>query len=250
MNLGKAWKLMSKMRKNYSMALIGRCLVWILCLMLLIFQPQEFAILSGFNFFRRFSVFHLLWILWVIDMIAQILPLRKQIPLGSQKLFKFRFVSLRGKINRNALREYIRNTNRQAYIIMLIWAMLIVIIGLLHYNNILSDALTMMITVTFYVCDLVCVLIWCPFRLILKNRCCTTCRIFNWDHLMMFTPMVLVKGFYSWSLLALAFAAWCVWEINVLLHPERFWDRSNAALQCGNCTDKLCTQYCQKLRNK
>lgn len=31
-------------------------------------------------------------------------------------------------------------------------------------------------------------------------------------------------------------------------HPERFWEHSNEALRCSNCTDKLCTQYCQKLR--
>jgi len=34
------------------------------------------------------------------------------------------------------------------------------------------------------------------------------------------------------------------------LHPERFWWQSNETLQCVNCTDKLCTQYCHKLRPK
>ena len=99
-------------------------------------------------------------------------------------------------------------------------------------------------------CDLICVLVWCPFRLIMKNKCCTTCRIFNWDHLMMFTPMLYVKGFYSLSLLAVSILVWCCWELCVLIYPERFWEKSNAALQCSECTDKLCTQYCQKLRKK
>ena len=36
----------------------------------------------------------------------------------------------------------------------------------------------------------------------------------------------------------------------VLIYPERFWEKSNAALKCAECTDKLCTQYCQKLRKK
>lgn len=34
-----------------------------------------------------------------------------------------------------------------------------------------------------------------------------------------------------------------------IAYPERFWDHSNAALQCSECTDKLCTQYCHKLRD-
>lgn len=36
----------------------------------------------------------------------------------------------------------------------------------------------------------------------------------------------------------------------VLLYPERFWDGSNEALKCSACTDKLCTQYCRKLRDR
>jgi len=41
-----------------------------------------------------------------------------------------------------------------------------------------------------------------------------------------------------------------IWELCVLLYPERFWEKSNAALKCSECTDKLCIQYCQKLRRK
>ena len=64
-------------------------------------------------------------------------------------------------------------------------------------------------------CDLICVLIWCPFRLIMKNRCCTTCRIFNWDHLMMFSPLIFMGGFFASSLVILSAVAWLVWELCV-----------------------------------
>jgi hypothetical protein len=84
----------------------------------------------------------------------------------------------------------------------------------------------------------------------LGNKCCTTCRIFNWDHMMMFTPMLLVGSFFSISLLVMAIIDLAVWEITIYLHPERFWENSNMALKCSECTDKLCTQYCQKLRKK
>ena len=63
-----------------------------------------------------------------------------------------------------------------------------------------------------------------------------------------FSPLVFLGGFFALSLVALSVAAWLVWESCVLLYPERFWDHSNAALQCSQCTDKLCTQYCRKLR--
>ena len=68
-------------------------------------------------------------------------------------------------------------------------------------------------TVFFYVCDLICVLIWCPFRLLMRNRCCTTCRIFNWDHLMMFAPMLFVRSFYAQSLLLMSLVVFIILKL-------------------------------------
>jgi hypothetical protein len=65
---------------------------------------------------------------------------------------------------------------------------------------------------------------------------------------MMFTPFLAVAGFYTWTLAAMAVAIWIVWEVCVFTYPERFWENSNMALRCSECTDKLCTQYCRKLR--
>jgi len=239
---------MSKIRKAYILRLIGRCIVFICCILLYIFRPQEMTLLAGFAFFDRFSVLHLLWVIWVIDMIYQLVPVREHIPLGSQKLFALRFKPMLEKINYSALRSYVISTTKSAYKVFIIWVALLVVLGLLYHNGVIGNTVLFMISVLFYVCDLICVLIWCPFRLIMKNRCCTTCRIFNWDHLMMFTPMMFIDGFYARSLLIMALVVWLVWELCVMMYPERFWEQTNVALRCSECTDKLCTQYCQKLR--
>ena len=239
---------MSKTRKDYLLRLIGRCIVLALCYILCFVAPQEFTLLDGTNFFSRLSPLHVLWLIWVVDMILQIIPVRNKVPLGSQKLFANRFRPIREKINYNALRSYILATTKAAYKVLVLWCVLIAAIGALYWNGIISKAGLFLISVFFYVCDLICVLIWCPFRLLMKTRCCTTCRIFNWDHLMMFSPLIFMGGFYALSLVTLAVLAWLVWELCVLLYPERFWEHSNAALKCSECTDKLCTQYCQKLR--
>lgn len=239
---------MSKIRKTYMVGLVLRCLIFGLCIFLLFQYPDIFGILEGWNFFKEFSILHLLWGVWIIDMIFQLVPVKDKIPLGSQKLFRQRFRPIQEKINYQALKRYVVTTTKAAYIVMLLWAVLLTVIGILYYTGIINMTILFMISVAFYVCDLICVLIWCPFRLILHNRCCTTCRIFNWDHLMMLTPMIFIKGFFSISLLILAFAVWLVWEICVLLYPERFWEHSNEALKCSECTDKLCTQYCRKLQ--
>lgn len=239
---------MSKTRKRYIWRLIGRIFVFILGIIVCIKEPEAFEILEGNNFFQRLSIFHLLWICWVIDMILQIIPIKNKVPLGSQKLFANRFRPIRDKINYGALRKYVVSTTKAAYKVFIVWCALIAVIGVLYYNGIIDKKIMFMISVFFYVCDLICVLIWCPFRLMMKNRCCTTCRIFNWDHLMMFSPLIFVGGFYSVSLVILAILAWLVWELCVMMYPERFWEITNVALRCSECTDKLCTQYCQKLR--
>ena len=238
---------MSETRKRYCVRLVGRIVVFIVCLSMC-FAPQNFDILNGNNFFEKFHILHLLWLIWVCDMILQIIPIKNKVALGSQKLFANRFQPIREKINHDALKNYVISTTKSAYKVLIIWVILIICIGILYYNAIINKIWIFMISVFFYVCDLICVLIWCPFRLLMKNKCCTTCRIFNWDHIMMFSPLIFIGGFFSISLVVMALLAWAIWEICVMLYPERFSEMTNAALKCSKCTDKLCTQYCQKCR--
>ena len=238
----------SPMRRRYWLRLFGRCAVLLVTIILLIFRPQVFEPLKKGMFFKNFGLLHILWLIWVIDMLAQLFPIKKKLALGSIKLFPQYFRPIREKINYNALKKHAVTTAKAAYWVMLLWCSLIAAIGVLYFKNIIGDIGLFVISILFYICDLICVLIWCPFRLMMRTRCCTTCRIFNWDHLMMFSPMIFINGFYARSLVILAGLVWLVWEITCAVYPERFWEQTNEALRCANCTDKLCTQYCQKLR--
>ena len=240
---------LSDIRKRYIARLVARCVILLGAFILYFTNFPRHDILQGFDFFRKASLLHVLWILWMLDILQQLIPV-KHIALGSHKVFKLRFRPVMEQINMDALKKHIITTTKSAYKVMVIWVTLIAALGFGKHIGILTDAHLFLTSVLFYVCDLICVLIWCPFRLIMGNKCCTTCRIFNWDHIMMFTPMLFVKGFFSISLLVMAFAILIIWELCVALHPERFWEKSNAALKCSECTDKLCIQYCQKLRKK
>ncbi|MBR1457348.1 MAG: hypothetical protein IJ594_09365 [Oscillospiraceae bacterium] len=244
----KEVKKASEIRLHYIVRLVARVVIAAIVTALYFLDRAQFDVLYGFNFFRRFSLLHVLWVIWVLDMLWQLVPAKNKLALGSQKLFQFRFRPIKEVINYQALHRYIVTTTKAAYKVFLIWAAAVIALVALHRFRVLPDVGLFFVSLAFYICDLICVLIWCPFRLIMKNRCCTTCRIFNWDHLMMFSPMIAVHGFYSLSLLLMAIAVWLVWELCVMMYPERFWEQSNAALTCANCTDKLCTQYCQKLR--
>ena len=240
---------MSRTRKRYFIHLYGRIAIFIGCLIMCLY-PNNYSILDGMNFFDKFHIFHILWFMWMLGMILQIIPTKNNIALGSQKLFAHRYVPTSEKKFFDMLKKYVKTITISAYKVFIIWCILITIIGVLYYFNIINKIWLFMISVFFYVCDLICVLIWCPFRLIMKNKCCTTCRIFNWDHIMMFSPLIFCGGFFSISLVAMALLSLIVWELSVLTHPERFCEITNDALKCSNCTDKLCTQYCDKKKTR
>ena len=238
----------SKTRKIYFLRLIGRVVILCVMLFLYLFHRDVFDVAKGLNFFKCFSILHLLWGIWIWDMILQLLPVRAHISIGSQKIFSAMFQPIKEKISYPNLKKYIKDTTIAAYRVMVLWLLLCFMIGMLYAFGIIDTATVVLISVFFYVCDLICVLIWCPFRLIMKNKCCTTCRIFNWDHLMMFSPLIMVNSFYSWTLVSFSVIIWFIWELCVFTYPERFWENSNMALRCSECTDKLCTQYCRRLR--
>ena len=117
---------------------------------------------------------------------------------------------------------------------------------LLQKHQILGTREFLIGSALFYVGDLVCLLIWCPFRdIFMKTRCCTQCRIYNWDVLMLIVPILFVRGFFSYSLLLPALAVVGTWEWNYRRHPERFLPSSNACLQCRNCQGEI---GCVRLR--
>ncbi|MBO6169693.1 MAG: hypothetical protein J6O51_06945 [Bacteroidales bacterium] len=57
---------------------------------------------------------------------------------------------------------------------------------------------------------------------------------------MMFTPMIFIRHFFSWTLFWMSVLVLIRWEIVYARYPERFWDGSNRTLRCTKCADKTC----------
>ena len=143
--------------------------------------------------------------------------------------------------SRLELLEFIQNQNIKAWRVMLIWLLGNSVVGLLHALSILNDADLFMLTVFYFLCDYICILFYCPFQShIMKNKCCVNCRIYDWGHFMMFTPMLFIRDFFSWSLFFTSCVVLIHWEIVYAKHPERFYFGSNQSLQCRNCQDRIC----------
>ena len=133
--------------------------------------------------------------------------------------------------------------------IALAWFALNGAIGAIYFAGWIDKGILVLISLAYSVCDMICILFFCPFQTwFMKNKCCGSCRIYNWDYAMMFTPLLFVGGFWAWSLLALSLGLLFRWEYTYKLHPERFYEHSNLSLACANCREKLC-HHKKKLRS-
>lgn len=231
-------KRKNSMRKLYLARLVFRVVVLLIAVWFYCFRPEAFRVLEKGEFWERFSPLHLLWLVWVGDMLMQLIPARRYMALGSEKQFARYYRPAQARAD---AREFLRQSAPGAVKVLVIWVGLTLALGILHWTGVLGREELFLCVCFFYVSDLICVLFWCPFRVFwMKNRCCTTCRIFNWDHMMMFSPFLFLPGGYTWSLAGLAMVILVLWEVRLYRHPERFWERTNGALSCGACTDHLC----------
>jgi hypothetical protein len=232
------------LRRSYMIRFIIRCIILVVSFLVFIFWPEQLEVVIAHKwdaFFKEFTIAHVIWIIWMIDMILQLIPLKRHIPIGSQKNFEMHYKPALKSINMDRLIAHLKGLSKGAYKVFILWAALIVAIGIFYHLGILKPMHLFLISAIFYVCDLICVLFWCPFRVfIMKNKCCTTCRIFNWDHLMMFSPLIYLRSFYAWVLVLFAVIVWALWELSVLLFPERFSHFTNESLKCSQCKDRLC----------
>lgn len=118
----------------------------------------------------------------------------------------------------------------------------------MYYAGIIDEGMLLLISLVYSVLDIVFILFFCPFQTwFMNNKCCATCRIFNWDYLMMFSPIVFIKSVYTLSLFGVAFILFIRWEMTVYKHPDWFSEGTNCNLTCDNCTERLCA-YKRRLR--
>ena len=174
------------------------------------------------------------WSVFVFEMILRFFPSRFESP-GCQKQFARNYI-------KSGRTDISVQENNATVLVALVWICFNGVFGALRMLDVLDDGIMILLSCAYSVCDMICILFFCPFQTwFMKNKCCTTCRIYNWDYAMMFTPLFFVKRAYSWSLLALSIGLLIRWEITFFRHPERFSENTNEYLKCVNCTEKLCS---------
>ena len=183
---------------------------------------------------------HILWGLLVIEMVIVPFPaLNSFVSCG--KLFKRHYIPNPSTPIREKLVKYNQQMNRAAGIVLIIWLACIIVLGVLIHTGTIGHVEIVMTTLALYLGDQICVNLWCPLQtLIMGNKCCNTCRIYNWWHLMVFSPLVYFLNPYTAVLLGISLFILLQWEFMHLRHPERFSEITNLSLRCSCCRDKIC----------
>ncbi|MBR6697182.1 MAG: hypothetical protein IKL73_02795 [Lachnospiraceae bacterium] len=227
------------MLNRYMLKLIFRVSIFIAVLIMYIADKDMMLEFLQYEFTFSITLLHLVWIVFMVTMILHLFP-HDKLSMALRKGESQNYVPVRN-YSEHELLKYVQDQNIKAWKVMLIWLSFNAVFGLLYLVNVIDSADLLMLTVFYYLCDYICILFFCPFQnFVMKNKCCVNCRIYDWGHFMMFTPMLFIKNFYSWSLFFTSLVVLIHWEINYAKNPERFWNGSNQTLQCRNCKDKTC----------
>jgi len=218
-----------------------RIIILVSLTLILMLVPDSISPALPGQFFKRFTLLHLFWGLWMIYMTIKLLPFLKLHNRSENRQFAAFFRPCANMPGKEHIRRLLRKSNLKAIKSAVAWLVLTAFIGIMRRLQVIHERGLVILTGIFYVCDLICVIYYCPFQhLLMKNSCCNSCRIHNWDAIMMFTPMAFVNSFFGISLFAVSALIFILWELRCNLFPERFFPCSNANTRCDACPDHLC----------
>lgn len=179
--------------------------------------------------------FAIVWVFYMAEMIERSFPVKIE-SMGCMKQFRVNYKPVEGGVVPDPVPR-----RKAAFAVGGAWLGFNALFGAAYLLHWIDGGILMLLALAYGICDVVCVLFFCPFQtFFMKNRCCTACHIYNWDYIMICTPFIFMPGVYTWTLLAVSLFIFLRWEITHYRHPERFYEQTNQSLKCANCTEKLC----------
>lgn len=185
-------------------------------------------------------LFPLFFLYFIIDSFSVILPMYND-AIYSSKMQKKMYIEVPG-YNRDKLKQLAKHNNHIAILIFVLYFGLIATIGFAYLKiSWIDRKYIYLVFFALNFADYFCIMIWCPFRSwFLKNSCCNTCRISNWDRIMKFSILIFIPNFYTITVFILGILIFLYWEYHHFTHPERFYRLSNKTLWCSSCDKITC----------
>lgn len=200
------------------------------------------------GFWHGFSPLHIVWTCMMLYMLSHLINF-KFVSKGSTKKFASCYVESQ-RNNKEVIRLTRKFYQKGAIKTGLVYAALNLVIFILYMIDRYSKykifgghagQIIIIVQMFFYVSDFICIIFFCPFqKWFMHNKCCKTCRIYDWGAIMMQAPMFYIPNFYATSLSLFSLIVFIRWEVSYYRHPERFIEYTNCSLSCKNCDEEWC----------
>lgn len=225
----------------YMFKLVLRISIVLSVFIMYLQHKDQMVQLMNEPFWNGISIVHIVWCIFMGIMLFHLIP-NNWLSMARKKARGTTYAPVTSEeYNELDLLRFVQKMNLGAWKVMLVWLNFNAIWGFLYLFKLIDNADLLMITVFYFLCDYICILFFCPFQTyLMKNKCCINCRIYDWGHFMMFTPMLFIRNFYSWSLFFTSVIVLIHWELQYSKHPERFWEGTNKVLKCEHCVEKTC----------
>lgn len=204
---------------------------------LYIFNPS--LLRSIMTFGSSIKVYHLLWLYLMYEMALKIIPPLNHHVASGKHLKKH--YNPTPTINQEKLSAYTHTMNKGMLKMVIFWLVCNSIIFYTIWQLPHKEHLYFLLFLFYYMCDMWCANVFCVFQaFLMHNRCCTVCRIYNYDQFMYCMPLLLIPSWYTYTLAGFALLALLQWEYLHYKYPERFSTLTNKNLQCKYCKEKRC----------
>ena len=186
-----------------------------------------------------------------------VFPIRDLLPLKGQSLCKGRQYAVGFRPAEDCGREEIsrlRHTGNRRAASMAFWFAFMAAVGTLFFSGVINRIWIFFFFALSNFSVYFAVFFWCPFyAFFVRPECCMECRIYGWDHFFSYSFLVFLPSVYTLPLVLLGLFTLLKWEAAHWKHPERFYKKSNACLQCEPCDHEACKQgkkyfFSQKLK--
>lgn len=222
------------MGKRTKTKLIIRSIIFVVTAVISFFDASILKKVMSMNIIGNIKLYNILWCYLIYEMIIVMMPNLNDYTY-SGKLFSRHF-NEDINYNREKLRIYTKKNYIRALRAFIFWIGLNSIIAYIYFRFNLSPTYMYLLFLFYYWSDMFCVNVWCPFhKLIVRNKCCNECRIYNWGHIMYLTPLIFIRSVWTYTLVAVGVILFIQWEYLNFKYPERFSPISNKNLRCSIC---------------
>lgn len=115
---------------------------------------------------NSYWLFGLIWLIYAVEMLMRFFPSKLE-SMGCQKQFRRNYQP-------TGETEPQLQSWKRTFAVAAAWFALNAVIGILYYTNIIDQVILILISLAYGVCDMICILFFCPFQTwFMKNRCCT-----------------------------------------------------------------------------